>query len=187
MNTKHFANKKLLATLFGICIFLTIWIFLLKLCIPGRIHWDHVASLTMEEWFRFGLNPSKSLPIFCQTPQLLKEYIIEQTVNTIGFVPFGIIAPFVIKKRHALLSGIAIILAIEFTQLFARMGGFDVIDMATNTLGICIGMLVHKVFFSKLSSPTVDKLCKIFLAIFVPVAVYALYSIIFIFPGTLPA
>ncbi|MBR5145244.1 MAG: VanZ family protein [Clostridia bacterium] len=187
MNTKHFANKKLLATLFGICIFLTIWIFLLKLCIPGRIHFDNINSLTMEEWFFLGINPTKSLPLFCKTQQLLFEYIIEQTVNMVGFVPFGIIAPFVIKKRYALLSGVAIILAIEFTQLFGRIGGFDIIDMATNTLGICIGMLVHKVFFSKLSSPTVDKLCKICLYIFVPVAIYALYSLIFVFPATLPA
>lgn len=187
MNTKFFANKKQLALLFGICVFLTTWILLFKLCIPGRIHWENVRSMPVEEWFWFGINPSKSLPIFCKTPQLLGEYMVEQTINVLALVPFGILAPFVMKKWKALLCGILFTLAIEFTQLFARFGGFDVIDMATNTLGVAIGILLQWLWLGKLSSPAIDKASKICLYIFVPVAIYALYSLIFVFPTTLPA
>ena len=187
MNTKFFTNKKQLALLFGICVFLTTWILLFKLCIPGRIHWENVRSMSVEEWFWFGINPSKSLPIFCKTPQLLGEYLVEQTINVLALVPFGILAPFVMKKWKALLCGILFTLAIEFTQLFARFGGFDVIDMATNTLGVAIGILLQWLWLGKLHSPTINKVCKICLYIFVPVAIYALYSLIFVFPATLPA
>ena len=186
MKAKHFTNKKQLALLFGICVLLTVWVFLFKLCIPGRIHWNDVNSLTMQEWFWLGINPGKSLPIFCKTPALLKQYIAEQTINVLGFVPFGILAPFVLKKRWCFLGGFLLILSIEFTQLFARMGGFDVIDMATNMLGLAIGVLLQRFWLGKLHSPTINRLCKIFLVIFVPVAIYALYSLIFIFPTTLP-
>ena len=184
---KFFANKKMLWALFGVCVFLTIWILLFKLCVPGGIHWNDIDYMSVEEWFWFGINPSKSLPIFCMTQQLLVQYIVEQTINVVSLVPFGILAGFVLKKRYVFLTGFVLIAGIELTQLFARMGGFDVIDVATNMLGVAIGLLLQRLWLGRLHSPTINKLCKIFLAIFVPVAIYALYTLIFVFPATLPA
>jgi len=166
---------------------LTIWVLLFKLCIPGGIHWGHVQSMSVAEWFAFGIDPGKTLPIFCATPVLLWQYIGEQTINVVTLVPFGIIAPFVLKKHWGFLAGFALAVAIELTQLFARMGGFDIIDVATNMLGFSLGVVLQTLWLDKLHSPTINKLCTVCLAIFVPVAIYALYSIVFVFPGTLPA
>lgn len=177
----------MLWALFGVCIFLTIWVLLFKLCMPGGIHWNDVRSMTVAEWFAFGINPGKTLPIFCATPALLWQYIGEQTINVVALVPFGIIAPFVLKKRWCFLAGFVLVVAIEFTQLFARMGGFDVIDVAANMFGVGIGIVIYCFWLGKLHSPTIDKASKICLYIFVPVAIYALYSIFFIFPTILPA
>jgi len=184
---KFFANKKMLWALFGVCIFLTIWILLFKLCIPGGIHWNDIDYMSVEEWFWFGINPSKSLPIFCMTQELLTQYIVEQTINVVSLVPFGIIAGFVLKKRYVFLTGFVLIAGIELTQLFARMGGFDVIDAITNMLGVSLGLLVQRKMMCKMTSRAIDKACKICLIIFVPVAIFALYTLVFVFPATLPA
>ena len=177
----------MLWALFGLCIFLTIWILLFKLCVPGGIHWHDVHSMTVEQWFWFGINPSKTWPVFCKTQQLLTNYIVEQAINVVSFVPFGIIAGFVLKKRYVFLTGFVLIAGIELTQLFARMGGFDVIDAVTNLLGVALGLLVQRKMMCKMTSRAIDKASKICLMIFVPVAIFALYTLVFVFPGTLPA
>ena len=187
MNTKHFANKKLLWTLFLICIVLTVWILIFKLCIKDLFHFENITQFSVAEWFAIGINPAVSLPLFTPNEAALRLYIGEQSINVLATIPLGILASFVMKKRHTFLFSALFIISIELTQLFCQIGGFDVIDFATNMIGVSIGVLIYCLWLGKLSSPTIDKTCKIFVAIFAPITIYAIYSMIFVFPTFLPA
>lgn len=72
------------------------------------------------------------------------EYIITELVlNILLLIPLGLIVPIVSKCFRycwkAVLLGLSISLLIEVTQLFTRLGCFELVDLLNNTLGTWIG------------------------------------------------
>ena len=63
--------------------------------------------------------------------------------NVVAFVPFGLFLPLLLRGlRHfwkIVLLGFEFSLLIEITQLFGRVGSFDVDDILLNTLGAACG------------------------------------------------
>lgn len=63
--------------------------------------------------------------------------------NVAAFVPFGLFLPLLLKElRHfwkTVLLGFEFSLLIEITQLFGKVGSFDVDDILLNTLGAACG------------------------------------------------
>ncbi len=66
--------------------------------------------------------------------------------NVAGFIPFGIMIPFLSKKRRnfflVTILTLEFSLLIEVTQLITKAGSFDVDDLLLNTLGGSIGYIV---------------------------------------------
>lgn len=66
--------------------------------------------------------------------------------NVAGFIPFGIMIPFLSKKRRnfflVTILTLEFSLLVEVTQLITKAGSFDVDDLLLNTLGGSIGYIV---------------------------------------------
>lgn len=69
--------------------------------------------------------------------------------NVLCFMPFGFLLPWMRKNlNHWYLTGLMtfyLSLLIELTQLFLRVGSFDVDDLFLNTLGGLLGYLCYRI------------------------------------------
>lgn len=76
----------------------------------------------------------------------LESVVVNLAGNVAGFIPFGIMIPFLSKKRRnfflVTLLTLEFSLLIEVTQLITKAGCFDVDDLLLNTLGGSIGYIV---------------------------------------------
>lgn len=81
----------------------------------------------------------------------LEYSTFEIVMNTVLFIPIGLLLGN--KKRifTMIFLSITFILSIEITQYLFKLGIFDVIDIATNFTGVLIGYLIARIynFFSK--------------------------------------
>jgi glycopeptide antibiotics resistance protein len=74
-------------------------------------------------------------------------YVLKNVLgNIIGFIPLGILLPFLFRNLNSawktIVAVFLISLAFETTQLVFNLGIFDVDDLLLNTLGGAIGYLV---------------------------------------------
>ncbi|WP_258166497.1 VanZ family protein [Paenibacillus sp. PCH8] len=74
--------------------------------------------------------------------------------NIVLFIPLGIWMPWLFRKCRRFLSFTSIVvmvlLAVEVTQLIARVGSFDVDDIILNTIGAWIGYAGYQLFIFSL-------------------------------------
>lgn len=86
-----------------------------------------------------------------------RELIIENILNVIMFIPFGIFLydlPFRrIPVSRVLLTALLSSFVIEFIQLTGRLGEFEFDDMLHNTAGALIGYAAAKWISQKLDPP----------------------------------
>lgn len=72
--------------------------------------------------------------------------------NVLAFVPFGVFLPLLVRRVRSLgktlLLGFEFSLLVEITQLFSKVGSFDVDDILLNTLGVLCGYAVFYVLYS---------------------------------------
>ena len=77
-------------------------------------------------------------------------------LNILFFVPFGFLLAAAIGgegwKTFALtvLPALALSVAIEFTQLYFKLGKFELDDIVNNTLGAALGFLIYKFVYRKI-------------------------------------
>ena len=67
-------------------------------------------------------------------------------VNTILFLPLGLLLPFLKNKRpyiSTVLFGFALSLGFEVLQIINCIGGFTYIDILANSLGAILGAIAH--------------------------------------------
>ncbi len=71
-------------------------------------------------------------------------------LNIVMFIPVGLLFPLIdhrlSKWRYVLPLGLMLTTIIETTQLLMRLGQCDLEDIAANTLGACIGLLLYKLY-----------------------------------------
>ena len=70
--------------------------------------------------------------------------------NVLCFMPFGFFLPWLFRSMDrfylAVLLSLYLSLLIELTQLFLRVGSFDVDDLLLNTLGGFLGFLCYRLW-----------------------------------------
>lgn len=82
----------------------------------------------------------------------IKSVLVNILGNVVTFMPFGFILPMLTKKK--IFKNIITVtfftfifsLLIESTQLYLRIGAFDVDDLFLNTLGGFTGCLIYHIF-----------------------------------------
>ncbi len=97
--------------------------------------------------YRYNLTMFKEISRFYSMLQGEKwaQALFNLAGNVLCFVPFGLFLPFIIDKcKHftlVLFLTFTFSFAIETTQLFYKVGSFDVDDIILNTLGGIIGYI----------------------------------------------
>jgi len=158
-------------------ILLLVWIVIFKANVsyfPIRIAKTRAMSIT--ERFMNGSYPFKNI-IDCPPEGSIPGRIREHFLNILVFLPLGILLPFAVKKRTSFFVPLIFILttlAVEGFQLFTGIGGFDVTDLITNSLGGYIGMWLYDIVFSKMSGHVVNRLRFAVNMIFTPLAIFAI-------------
>lgn len=94
-------------------------------------------------------------------------------VNVVAFVPFGILADCLFRRRslwRPVLAGFCLSFLLELTQYIAGLGASDVTDLITNTAGAFAGILLFrllvKLFGEKRSALIVNACGSLLLAVF---------------------
>lgn len=165
-----------------IMLFLTllVWIVIFKAnvsYIPMRF--DLTKAMSLEERFNLGNYPFKNL-FECPDGHFLGR-LKEHFLNILAFLPFGILLPFVIKKKYMLIVPIIFIaatLGFESFQLFTGLGGFDITDIITNTLGGFLGLWLYRIAFLRMPDHSLNRLSFVVNLIATPFAIYAIYNTI---------
>lgn len=111
-----------------------------------------------------------------------KEVVIDLVLNCLIFIPSGMYLSGLIKPWQALLSGFALTVCVETTQLFSGLGGFSINDIFSNFIGAGIGVLLFKTCVSRIKSNIFNRINKVTAILFSLVSVYAIVSVIVVFP-----
>lgn len=79
----------------------------------------------------------------------LEAVLLNLGGNVIGFMPFGFILPIISRRGrywyNTCMLGFLLSLCIEVTQLFFKVGSFDVDDLFLNTIGGILGFVVYRI------------------------------------------
>lgn len=105
---------------------------------------------TAGEEYRYNIVLFAEIKRFFKYRHLLstESFLLNMFGNIIGFMPFGFFVPMLSKKHsfwRILCLSFELTLAIEVTQLFLKVGIFDVDDLFLNTLGGVLGYLCYLV------------------------------------------
>lgn len=107
----------------------------------GRTTYDH---------YRYNLTPFVEIKRFYHLlgSSRTRKAVINLFGNVICFIPFGLYLAFDMRKAKVRLIKVTFLsfvfsLCIELTQLFMKIGIFDVDDLILNTLGGMIGGLLY--------------------------------------------
>lgn len=98
--------------------------------------------------YNYNLELFKEIKRFWNYREVLgmESVVLNLGGNVVGFIPFGIMIPFLSKKRRnfflVTILTLEFSLLIEVTQLITKAGSFDVDDLLLNTLGGSIGYMV---------------------------------------------
>jgi len=140
--------KIVLTLLFGIYLTALANQILFKYVSPSEMV-SHFKSAT---WQNYNFIPFKTIVyyLFLADINLNIRYIRVMNLvgNIIGFIPFGIILPLLLKKfmklKRVLIAVFCLSFTYEITQLLFKIGSFDIDDLILNTLGGVLGYLPIK-------------------------------------------
>ena len=140
---KENMNRKKIITkiLFGVYIFLLLWIILFKMSFS-------VAEI-------IGLVGERSINLIpFYYPTDVNFHLREAIANVLIFVPLGIYLELLdINSKKVFLYGLIFSILLEVSQFVFKIGASDVTDIITNTagtiLGICGYILLEKIFENK--------------------------------------
>lgn len=124
------------------------------LVVKGKKAWKGIAILLLAEYIFFifcftflfrDINPESGhcfIPFWSYSRQ---ELVVENVMNTVVFLPVGILLFLTRKKSQrfnfvmAILIGLIITLVVEILQLLFKKGFCEVDDLIHNTIGCIIG------------------------------------------------
>ena len=112
----------------------------------GGTYWEHI-SMNINIVPLYTIKQNLYLILKQSNPYLVPHAIINLLGNIIGFIPFGILLPLLLKRARTFkkfffyaISGIVLI---ELIQLFTLRGSFDIDDLILNMLGSLIGYMIN--------------------------------------------
>ena len=168
--TEHNLRRDV-AFLTALYFLILIWILCLKFNNPEMLagNYRNLSELTLRERFLYDIVPFRT-----RQNHLLQW--LEFFANALMFSPFGVFFGYLFAKKNiwrdlALCFGLS--LSIEVLQLFSMLGGFATVDLIMNTLGYFVGLAFYQLLFKRLSTRASTWICRAFLLLFFPIAVYA--------------
>lgn len=119
----------------------------------GGTYWEHISmNINMVPFYTIKQN--LHLLLKQSNPYLVPYAVLNLCGNVIGFIPFGIILPILLKQTRKfktfLFYAIGSIILIELIQLFTLRGSCDIDDLILNLLGSFMGYIIN--CFTKLSA-----------------------------------
>lgn len=106
--------------------------------------------------------PSAFMPVFAWIP--FRDMIrgpVDTALNIVLFLPLGFFLPLLYKRYRKIgrvaLAGFLFSLSVELVQMFG-WGTTDINDLITNTLGTCMGYLLHKPLFAGMKEALKERL-----------------------------
>ena len=102
----------------------------------------------------YNLEPLKEIKRFWTYRSILgaESVLVNLAGNVAGFIPFGIMIPFLSKNRRnfflVTILTLEFSLLIEVMQLLTKAGSFDVDDLILNTIGGSIGYILFRIINS---------------------------------------
>ena len=134
LNSKRIKNLTIIAiVLYALCL---IWIISLKCNMIQPV----VESRYILSKLTLGERIIRACGRFAKTTRA------DFLVNTILFLPLGLLLPFLKNKRpyiSTVLFGFALSLGFEVLQIINCIGGFTYIDILANSLGAILGAIAH--------------------------------------------
>ena len=119
----------------------------------GGTYWENL-SININIVPFYTIKQNLYLILKQSNPYLVPHAIINLLGNIIGFIPFGILLPLLLKRARTFkkfffyaISGIVLI---ELIQLFTLRGSCDIDDLILNILGSFIGYTIN--YFTRLSA-----------------------------------
>lgn len=109
---------------------------------------ENLGRTTSITKYRYNLTPFKEIKRFIIYYKQLGAFAVFTNLlgNIIAFIPFGTFLPLLSNHKLKFLAVTVytfdLSLIIEFTQLFFKVGSFDVDDLILNTIGGMIGYLI---------------------------------------------
>ena len=120
-------------SLYMLCL---LWVVILKCNLRAGVLDSRYFMSQMTFWER---------TVLC-AGNFLKTDAPDAIVNIFIFIPLGLALPFIVEKNTYLISaltGTAVSLAVELTQLTFCIGCFTYIDIINNSLGAFFGVMLH--------------------------------------------
>ena len=127
-------QKKTAQVVFGIYLFLLVWLVLFKFAPPSQ--WTHLGSTRRIELIPFAVRDIG-----------LRETVREMLANIAVFVPLGAyLSAFFPHKNFffPVLAGFLLSLFFEIVQFAFAIGAADVTDLLMNTAGTLVGLLLYR-------------------------------------------
>lgn len=107
---------------------------------------------TAGEEYRYNLTLFAEIRRFFKYRQYIstESFILNMFGNVVAFMPFGFFVPMLSRRRglfRIVCMSFELTLAVELTQLFTKVGIFDVDDLLLNTLGGLLGYVLYEIVY----------------------------------------
>lgn len=167
-------GERILLFAMGIYVLLLIWAIVFKFSFISEININ--SPMSLGERFLNGL---RFFDFFLETnPWRLIRGLLIATLNILVFMPWGIYASFFYDKKRAVGFACAFSCAVECIQLFASFGVFSFEDIALNTLGAFLGIVVFEKCICRIPESITQKINQLTVRIGVPLSAVAYFNII---------
>ncbi len=138
----------------GIYVLLLIWAIVFKFSFISEI--DINSPMSLGERF---LNGFLFFEFFLETnPWRLTRGLLIAILNILVFMPWGIYASFFYNRKRSVGFACIFSLVVESIQLFASFGVFSFEDIALNTLGAFLGVLIFEKYICRIPEKMTRKI-----------------------------
>ena len=167
-------GEKVLLVATGVYVLLLIWAIVFKFSFISEININSPVSFG-----RRVLNGLCFFDFFLDTnPLRLIRGLLIAILNILIFVPWGIYASFFYDKRRSVGFACVFSTLVECIQLFASFGVFSLEDIALNTLGAFLGVLIFQKYICRIPEKTTQKINQWVARIGIPLSVTAYFNVI---------
>lgn len=166
-------NKVILYALMSEYFILLIWVIALK-CNASWVKeiGEELRSLPLQQRIGHSIIP------FYDLVASGEYFDMDYFLNVLIYIPFGLFLSFISDKKVFLNIGIIFTSSVIFetVQLITGFGGWDSSDMACNTIGGIVGIILYKVFRKHITDKAINRIAAWALVIFFPLVIYAIIN-----------
>lgn len=111
-------------------------------------------------------------------PWRLVRGLLIAMLNVLLFLPWGIYASFFYDQKRSVILACAFSLLVECIQLFARFGVFSFEDVALNTLGAFLGVLIFEKYICRLPERATLRVNQLVVRVGIPFSAIAYFNVV---------